>query len=436
MGLRALKKMGFVSYKNCIAPSPWTGPSHASLFTGLMPSVHGIHETSSRTWGVRKLAKERLHSLRENLLQVLNNKGISTYGLSCNPWISPYLGYDFHHYKRFDGLGDVTAMDIRWVAGERYPPRPLYSLRRSAGFVKRGKVGLAARRLAADFNVDRTLAQFLGTHRLEKGSRYLLSTLRRLRLKEPFFLFVNLMECHDPYGWESHGQWCSLSQYSYITGNPVVINNCNWPERYPVHVSLGISRMIRLLSLLKPLFNRTMIIVTSDHGQSLGEHSRMGHGLFLEEELVRVPLYIRFPEHVQPVIQNGEFISLTALSALVQDVIEGGSTPIGSGVALSESFGPTRDLSKLLNAVRDSESIKKSLAHKIMIHSKSGTGVYNKTSGRLERSSGELTVDEARAYTDGLPLFEGERSMFEAQSEFTTEEEAGIRSHLRDLGYD
>ena len=34
-----------VVYANCIAPSPWTIPSHASFLTGMYPSEHGIHET-------------------------------------------------------------------------------------------------------------------------------------------------------------------------------------------------------------------------------------------------------------------------------------------------------------------------------------------------------------------------------------------------------
>jgi arylsulfatase A-like enzyme len=43
-GLDRLLDYGFVKYQNAIAPAPWTLPSHASMFTGLYPSEHGIHE--------------------------------------------------------------------------------------------------------------------------------------------------------------------------------------------------------------------------------------------------------------------------------------------------------------------------------------------------------------------------------------------------------
>lgn len=41
-----LKRVGFVSYENVIAPAPWTIPTHASIFTGLYPFYHRTHELS------------------------------------------------------------------------------------------------------------------------------------------------------------------------------------------------------------------------------------------------------------------------------------------------------------------------------------------------------------------------------------------------------
>ena len=37
-----LKKLGFISYNNVIAPASWTLPSHVSIFTGLYPAFHGF----------------------------------------------------------------------------------------------------------------------------------------------------------------------------------------------------------------------------------------------------------------------------------------------------------------------------------------------------------------------------------------------------------
>jgi len=46
----------------------------------------------------------------------------------------------------------------------------------------------------------------------------------------------------------------------------------------------------------KNLFDKTLIIFTSDHGESLGEHKESAHGFFIYDSDIRVPLVMRFPE--------------------------------------------------------------------------------------------------------------------------------------------
>ncbi|GAI28289.1 unnamed protein product, partial [marine sediment metagenome] len=47
----------------------------------------------------------------------------------------------------------------------------------------------------------------------------------------------------------------------------------------------------------KDLLDKTVIVFTSDHGESLGEHKESAHGFFIYDAAVRVPLIIRFPEN-------------------------------------------------------------------------------------------------------------------------------------------
>jgi arylsulfatase A-like enzyme len=49
--------------------------------------------------------------------------------------------------------------------------------------------------------------------------------------------------------------------------------------------------MLRDLGLL----DQTAVVVTSDHGEGLGDHGHMAHGWNLHEELVRIPLIVRAP---------------------------------------------------------------------------------------------------------------------------------------------
>lgn len=87
-----LKKFGFISYNNAIAPTSWTIPSHASLFTGLYPPLlHKIHETKHK-----KNPDIRFDDLPPEitLQHFLGELGYESYLLSANPYISPpFLGY-------------------------------------------------------------------------------------------------------------------------------------------------------------------------------------------------------------------------------------------------------------------------------------------------------------------------------------------------------
>ena len=47
----------------------------------------------------------------------------------------------------------------------------------------------------------------------------------------------------------------------------------------------------------KNLLDKTLIIFTGDHGESLGEHKENAHGFFIYDSDIRVPLIIRFPEN-------------------------------------------------------------------------------------------------------------------------------------------
>ena len=47
-------------------------------------------------------------------------------------------------------------------------------------------------------------------------------------------------------------------------------------------------------------WNRTAILVTSDHGEALGEHGRIGHNAQVYEEMIRVPFILKLPDAVQP----------------------------------------------------------------------------------------------------------------------------------------
>src|SRR6185436_3840752 len=58
------------------------------------------------------------------------------------------------------------------------------------------------------------------------------------------------------------------------------------------------------------LYDDSVIIVTSDHGDSLGEEGRWGHAFFLYPEVMRVPLIV----HVPPSLGSRMSVDLSALT--------------------------------------------------------------------------------------------------------------------------
>jgi membrane-anchored protein YejM (alkaline phosphatase superfamily) len=111
---------------------------------------------------------------------------------------------------------------------------------------------------------------------------------------------MNLVETHEPYFWNEtplHAVFAS------VIGNDAYM--AEWlkkypvDRRYPVHSSVAVSRLVNGIMALSKYFSNSVIIVTSDHGQLIGENFRYGHGYLLNDELLRVPLYVKYPFYVK-----------------------------------------------------------------------------------------------------------------------------------------
>ena len=87
--LYGLFKSGHV-FERIYTPAPWTLPAHASLFTSLYPSIHGV-----------RLPTEKLSNAMKTLAEVLQNNGYYTIGLTEGNYVSALFGFQqgFHHFS-------------------------------------------------------------------------------------------------------------------------------------------------------------------------------------------------------------------------------------------------------------------------------------------------------------------------------------------------
>ncbi len=303
--------------------------------------------------------------------------------------------------------------------------------------VRSGKLGLAAYMLY--YRALKTQKR-LGRHPLDKGSKRCLEALSGTKFVEPSFLYVNLMEAHDPYFYDE-GDFFRYCQFAYLTGSRYDYTKFDVRTRYPKHARLSMSRLMEMMTELRPLLDRSLVIVTSDHGQMLGERGKYWHGYFLDDELLRVPLYLRFPKSCLPVKQNA-IINLKEIPEMIQHVVAGSESPyLGSEASVAESFGALTDLSYLAKNDEQSHRFSQTYSWRIKLYTSKGCAVYNRSTNSFEEIQGSLQEDEAREWIKRLdkgPVAKDQGTLESAEgksSGLTNTEEEEIRNKLKALGY-
>ena len=96
---------------------------------------------------------------------------------------------------------------------------------------------------------------------------------------QPFFLFVHFYDPHDPY--EPPEPFASRWREHPYEGEIAFADHC-------------VGQVLEKLRQLG-LYENTLIVITGDHGEMLGEHGELNHGFFIYEGALRVPLVVRVP---------------------------------------------------------------------------------------------------------------------------------------------
>jgi len=265
-------------FLDAVANAPWTLPSHGSLFTGLHPREHGArfdldgeHDRFGKFFG---LAPE-LFTLAEQLWTL----GYRTGAVVAGPMVSAEFGFA----QGFDYYDEAPYSRAEWSGESESPPQ------RDAEAV-----------------TDRALAWLAGDDR-------------------PFFLFLNYFDPHWPYNPPDDlaGTWAQPgtrpmppNEYSRIWGEVIGGHrDLRDSERqamidyYDAEI-LAMDRSIgRLLDGLeqRDLYESTMIVVVSDHGESFGEHRLLDHGNSLYQHQLRVALIIKYPQHASEDRRAGRY---------------------------------------------------------------------------------------------------------------------------------
>jgi arylsulfatase A-like enzyme len=337
--LERLAKQG-IRFDEVRATAPWTLPSHASMFTGRWP-----HELDVN-WDTR------LGTKFPTLAEYLGSHGYATAGFVANVmYCSSEFGLDrgFTHYEdyvlepttplRMCYLGDLTLKTVARLGLTLSSSLGAYSFLPQT----RSKFW---RILANDPKLTANLInrEFLGW------------LSQRREPARPFFAFLNYYDAHSPNLLPSgvpyrFGLQPRTEADAFVFDHWVELDKRMLPPYYKTLAQdcydscLGYldEQLDELFGELKRrgVFDRTLVIVTSDHGEGLGEHDLFLHGESLYRNEIRVPLLIVLPGQDRSVLVN-ETVSLRDMPATIVDL-----TGLGTGTPF-----PGRSLARLWQGSR------------------------------------------------------------------------------------
>ncbi|MEM6793662.1 MAG: sulfatase-like hydrolase/transferase, partial [Acidobacteriota bacterium] len=280
-------------FTRVVSQAGWTLPAHASLFSSLDPQRHGLFEEEPMPGELATLTTE------------LARRGYATRAATGGAYLDYHYGFD----RGFDSYRT-------WRDSGRKHDEPV--------------VG-----------IERTLAD--------------LEVLR----DQPFFLFFHTYAVHGPYkAWQPHfGEMSDLpddvevraydasedgrlrrGMQRVIEGRGEPIPE-EWSELASDQYDSGIAR---LDVLLKPLLEalddpeiarRTVVVVTSDHGEMFGEHGYYDHGYLWDQNLL-VPLIIAEPEGRGAGVRVDRQVRLTDVTPTILELTGSPALPEIDGASL------------------------------------------------------------------------------------------------------
>jgi arylsulfatase A-like enzyme len=254
------------AFRRAYAPAPWTQPSLASLYTGQMPSRHGVQRLF-----------DQLAPAHDTLAERMEARGFETAGVTSNELAGARYGFaqGFRHYDESPVGGHdaitshrVTDAAIRWLAARRG--------------------------------------------------------------EKPFFLFVHYFDPHYAFqhhaahdrtsgyrGWLRPGMdvWELLDARERLAPDDVAY----LVGLYREEVAYTDAHVGRLLEHLRSsgLERSTLVVLLADHGEEFMRHGWIGHTRTLYDELLHVPLVVRLPGRIAPRVIDEPVSLLDVLPTLM-----------------------------------------------------------------------------------------------------------------------
>jgi len=305
--LDSLAKEGLL-FQNAISASSWTQPSHASMLTGRYTYEH-------------QAETKPLDRTYPTIGEALQAKGYRTGAFSANTLFFTRrqgFGRGFLHFEdNYQSTADLGFNSLYGFLFDHYGLRNMLNYR-----------GAPGRRVASDIN--QSALDWVDNDR-----------------ERPFFLFLNYFDVHDPYLPPEPYR----SRYSNVENAGGLINGFAeefspslTPEQLQSEIDAYDGAINYVDDEIKKLFahldersmlKNTVVIITSDHGELLGEHGLLQHSASLYMQEIHVPLIVWGPGYVPADKVINTPVTTSALPATILSLI-GSQQDVFPGPPLSQ----------------------------------------------------------------------------------------------------
>jgi arylsulfatase A-like enzyme len=235
-------------FLDAVAQTSWTRPAVASVFTGLHPPSHGVVRAN------RALADDL-----PSLPAVLQGIGYQTWGIVTNGNVAPDFGFG-RGFERYRYLPEGQPVEVHQLSD-------------------------AVNELAFDW-------------------------LERRRQTGPLFLYLHTTDPHSPYTPRSpYREALAGAVRDPEAGSRPFMRRLQLGEPagpgtqaevrelYDAEIAFNDASFGTFIAKLKELglYDASLIVLLSDHGESFAEHGSWQHGTTLYQEVVEIPLIVKFP---------------------------------------------------------------------------------------------------------------------------------------------
>jgi len=278
-----------VMFETAVSAAPWTLPAVASLMTGVSVSDHGVG-----------IENNRLDSSFKTLAERMRDTGYTTVAIGRNI-----------HLRRANNLSQ--GFDVYRI----FPTRGLKS---SLGHHLSSYFTPYSRRLDVS---------------TEELGELAIETIRSIETRS-LFLWVHFFDPHFPYT-PPHSYLKKLGKAGSVGETfervseirsglftPTSIEKDRIRELYAAEVAYVDEVLGGIFRALKEagLYRRSLVVLTSDHGEEFWEHGGFEHGHSVYEEVIRVPLIFKLPEDLASEVSVGRVRTRVGTERVLQTVLD------------------------------------------------------------------------------------------------------------------